>query len=90
MWTFGRKITLGFAVAFLLLCAIGAVAYRNINLLYSTSLVVTDAHDVLNHIDMLMSQVKDTETGQRGYVITGDEQYLEPYNNAIAALPAAI
>jgi methyl-accepting chemotaxis protein len=90
MWTFGRKITLGFAVAFLLLCAIGAVAYRNINVLYSTSLVVTDAHDVLNHIDMLMSQVKDAETGQRGYVITGDEQYLEPYNNALTAMPAAI
>src|SRR5439155_3110557 len=31
--------------------------------------------------------LKDAETGQRGFTITGDEKYLEPYNAALARLP---
>jgi CHASE3 domain sensor protein len=29
----------------------------------------------------------DAETGQRGYLLTGEESYLEPYSSAVAALP---
>ena len=36
MWTFGRKIAAGFALAFLLLAGIGTVAYRGINSLTNT------------------------------------------------------
>lgn len=79
MWTFGRKIAAGFALAFLLLLAIGGVAYRSINLLTSTSHAVTHSHQVLEHISETLSLLKDAETGQRGYVITGDEAFLEPY-----------
>ena len=90
MWTIGRKIAAGFAIAFLLLLGIGTVAYRNLNVLSSTSLKVAQTHDVLYQIDMLLSELKDAETGQRGFVITGDEQYLEPYNNALASMPGSI
>ena len=31
----------------------------------------------------LKQTILDAETGQRGYLLTGDERYLEPYNNAI-------
>ncbi len=37
-----------------------------------------------------MSSVRDAETGQRGFVLTGDSQYLDSYNAAIAALPASL
>jgi methyl-accepting chemotaxis protein len=90
MWTIGRKIAAGFAIAFLLLLGIGAVAYRNLNVLSSTSLKVAQTHDVLYQIDLLLSELKDAETGQRGFIITGDEQYLEPYNNALASMPGSI
>jgi signal transduction histidine kinase/HPt (histidine-containing phosphotransfer) domain-containing protein/ActR/RegA family two-component response regulator len=39
-------------------------------------------HLGLNNADDLLSAIKDAETGQRGYVITGDEAFLEPYQNA--------
>ncbi len=90
MWTIGRKIAVGFAIAFLLLVGIGAVAYRNLNVLSSTSLKVAQTHDVLYQIDLLLSELKDAETGQRGFIITGDEQYLEPYNNALTSMPGSI
>ena len=34
-------------------------------------------------LDDLKQTILDAETGQRGYLLTGDERYLEPYNNAI-------
>jgi len=79
-WTFGKKIAAGFALSFFLLLAIGAVSYRSISKLTSTSQWVTHTHQVLEHIAAVMSLLKDAETGQRGYVITGDEAYLEPYH----------
>jgi methyl-accepting chemotaxis protein len=90
MWTFGRKIAAGFALSFLLLLGIGTVAYRSTNSLTSTSHMVRHTYDVLEHIGAVVSLLKDAETGQRGYVITGDESYLEPYQAALIGIPAAV
>jgi CHASE3 domain sensor protein len=79
-WTFGRKIAAGFAVSLVLLIAIGTIAYINISKLTATSGWVTHTHEVLEHIAGVVSQLKDAETGQRGYVITGDVAFLEPYH----------
>src|SRR6266852_586061 len=86
MWTFGRKIAAGFALAFLLLAIIGAVAYRSISALTSTSQLVTHTHQVLEHIADVLSLLKDAETGQRGYIITADETFLGPYQAAIGTV----
>ena len=45
---------------------------------------------VIERADHLLSTMKDAETGQRGFIITGDERYLEPYDNARARLPEQI
>src|SRR5438874_2091006 len=37
--------------------------------------------EVIRELERFVSAVKDTETGQRGYLLTGDERYLEPYKN---------
>jgi methyl-accepting chemotaxis protein len=85
-WTFGRKIAAGFALSLILLIAIGTVAYTNITKLTATSEWVTHTHQVLEHIAGVMSLLKDAETGQRGFVITGDEAYLEPYHTGSAGV----
>jgi PAS domain S-box-containing protein len=38
----------------------------------------------------LLSSLKDAETGQRGYLLTGREDYLEPYRSALAAIPVVL
>jgi CHASE3 domain sensor protein len=43
--------------------------------------------ETLRHLDILLSDLKDAETGQRGYLLTGEESYLEPYENARTELP---
>jgi methyl-accepting chemotaxis protein len=90
MWTFGKKIAVGFAMSFILLAIIGVVAYRSIDSLTKTSYAVTHSHTVLEHLSGILSQLKDAETGQRGFVITGDEAYLEPYHTGTAATPKLI
>jgi methyl-accepting chemotaxis protein len=82
MWTFGKKVAAGFALSFVLLVGIGTVAYRSMNALTQTSYKVKHTHLVLEHIASVLSLLKDAETGQRGYVITGDEAFLDPYKQA--------
>jgi methyl-accepting chemotaxis protein len=89
-WTFGNKIAAGFALAFVLLAAVGAVAYRSINTLSRTSQLVTHTHVVLEHVATLLSLLQDAETGQRGYVITGDERFLDPYQGADTAIARTV
>lgn len=90
MWTFGRKIAAGFALAFLLLLGIGLVAYRSITVLTGTSHLVTHTHQVLEHVAEVQSLLKDAETGQRGFVITGDESFLEPYQSATSNVQTVV
>jgi PAS domain S-box-containing protein len=44
--------------------------------------------DGITRLEQLESVVKDAETGQRGFIITGDESYLVPFNQATQRLPA--
>ena len=54
------------------------------------SQLVAKQSRVLVAAELLLSTVKDLETGERGYALTGDPRYLEPYDRATAALPAAL
>jgi signal transduction histidine kinase len=45
---------------------------------------VAQAHIARSHVQRLLRDVLDAETGQRGYLLTGDTMYLEPYKAAIA------
>jgi methyl-accepting chemotaxis protein len=90
MWTFGRKIAVGFTLSLALLVVIGSVAYRSLGLLVETSHSVTHTHDVLESVAHVLSAMKDAETGQRGFVITGLDSFLEPYRTALDAVPREI
>src|ERR1035438_5621310 len=89
-WTFGKKIAAGFALSFVLLAAIGAIAYRSIDALSQTSYSVAHTHVVLERIASVLSLLTDAETGQRGYVITGDESFLGPYQAAAPAIATTV
>jgi PAS domain S-box-containing protein len=74
-------------VAFLMVAAIAYLSYssgRSHDLAAVQSKTFRQIQDTTNE---LLSLVKDAETGQRGFIITGRESYLEPYNKATAAVP---
>ena len=89
-WTFGRKIAAGFALAFVLMALIGAMAYRSINTLAHTSQMVAQTHIVLQRIADVLNVLQDAEIGGRGYIITGDERFLEPYQQSETKIVAVV
>ncbi len=82
-WTIGTKIGGGFSLALLALLIIGVVSYQNTSELIATAGMVNHTDKVLGKLEELMSVLKDAETGQRGFIITGDEGFLKPYTSAI-------
>lgn len=87
MWTFGKRIATGFALALALLLVIGGVADRGISSLAETSYWVAHTHEVIERTKAVLAAIKDVETGTRGFVITGDEAFLDPYRTGGQALP---
>ena len=62
-------------------------AFRAVGSLLDSEHWVEHTWQVINKVERIMSSAKDAETGNRGYLISGDEAYLEPYNDAIRELP---
>lgn len=69
----------GFAVAFMLMMIIVVATYRIMNDLIEDNSLTTPTYEVITKLETAISLLLDAETGQRGYVITGDERFLEPY-----------
>src|SRR5580658_755597 len=44
---------------------------------------VNHTYDVKGHTQALLSKLDDAETGERGYVLTGDEGFLDPYKESL-------
>lgn len=84
MWTFGKKIALGFAACFVLLLVIATVAYQSIEVLTRTSYWVTHSYQVRERADELYLDAKEIESGARGFALTGDESFLETYRKVLA------
>src|SRR5690242_1584678 len=77
---------LGFAAVVLFFVAAGAVSYWNTRALQRSTQEVAHTHEVLMALGDVLSLMKDAETGQRGYILTGDEKYLAPYNTALSGV----
>ncbi|MBA4312543.1 MAG: hypothetical protein C0417_07925, partial [Chlorobiaceae bacterium] len=69
----------GFWVAVVTLLYIGIISYWNTVSQIEDAKQVSHTHEVLQNLEEVLSDIKDVETGVRGFVITGNEQYLEPY-----------
>jgi methyl-accepting chemotaxis protein len=85
--TFGKKLLMGFGIAFALLIAIAFVAYRGIGSLTQTSSWVAHTHNVLEKTLQLENLLLSAESGERGYVITGDVRFVELTKAAEAEMP---
>jgi len=87
--TVGKRLVIGFGMAALTLVLIAVVSYRNANLLIDNERLVAHTHQVRTELGDLLSEFKDAETGQRGFVLTGEDSYLEPYDAALKGLKAS-
>ncbi len=74
-----HKIIALLAGLVLMIAAIVVVSFWSFTQIKETSEVRKHTSLVLNRVDNLLSALKDAETGQRGYLLTGDETFLQPY-----------
>jgi signal transduction histidine kinase/DNA-binding response OmpR family regulator len=89
-WTPEKLVGAGFAAAVLMLGLIGLIAYHSTSQLISNNARADAAAHNLLELTQLFDTVKDAETGQRGYLLTGDATYLEPYRRSIARLESPL
>ncbi|MET0262899.1 MAG: CHASE3 domain-containing protein [Rariglobus sp.] len=90
IWSIGKKIILGYFVALVLLCVIGIAAFLGVRDLRDASKAQSHTLEVISEIEQLELHIVVAESSQRGYVLSGRESYLEPYNAAITGVPAEL
>ncbi len=76
------RILLAFSIGLILFGVVGIAAYINTQGLIERNNWVVHTHEVLENIEGVLSTLKDAETGQRGFILTGQDRYLEPYTHA--------
>src|SRR5215467_8516476 len=89
-WTAGKKLLAGFGLSAFTLVAIAFIAYVNTGRLIDNDAWVKHTYQVRTELADLLSQMKDAETGQRGYLLTGDDNYLAPYKAAIVVVKGTL
>ncbi|AXO80911.1 PAS domain S-box protein [Olleya aquimaris] len=69
-------------ISALVILVVGALTYRSVTEVTKSSEMITHTYKVNVELEQILSYLKDAETGQRGYIITNDSVFLEPYLSA--------
>ncbi|HZR83805.1 MAG TPA: PAS domain-containing protein [Candidatus Binatia bacterium] len=86
----GSAALFGFAFAIFLIVAIGAVALIELRRTNEAGNLVRQTFEVQDDIDAVLRHLLDAESGQRGYLLTGDRNYLGPFQKAMDAFPGDV
>ncbi|MGB0372153.1 MAG: CHASE3 domain-containing protein [Opitutales bacterium] len=84
------KLILGNCLPLVLFVALGVTSYRSIQSLLDSSHWVDHTHTVIEKAQNVLGSAIDMETGMRGYLLAGKEEFLEPYNGGQKAFSAGI
>ncbi|NVJ22474.1 methyl-accepting chemotaxis protein [Myxococcus sp. AM011] len=82
----GNRITIGFGLSLMVLLVLAAVAFQGARQLNETTEGLLKAHENFRLVREVRALLIDAETGQRGFLLTGEDPYLEPYQSALASL----
>ena len=80
----------GFALAILAVVLISIVSFVSLQSRSAAAGRVTHTLEVLKQMEGILSSIKDAESAERGFLLTGDEQYLKPFLQAQSDLPTEL
>jgi PAS domain S-box-containing protein len=81
-----KKIKFGVVCILTVLLANALLSYQATKTLISNDQWVRHTYQVINELEVLLSTVKDAETGERGYIISGLDSFLDPHQAALAEI----
>jgi two-component system cell cycle sensor histidine kinase/response regulator CckA len=76
--------------ALVLLFFTGIFSFHSLRRFQASSKDVVISKDILNHASRLLAAITDAETGQRGFLLTGRKEYLQPFQSGTAQVPAEL
>ena len=86
-WSLTRGQTVALALLVVALLTDAVLTLHNIREVAVSVQWVSHTHEVQGQLEQVVSALKDAETGQRGYLLTGERVYLEPYDQAVPRVP---
>lgn len=81
-WTIGQQLILGFAIPLLVLGVLGLSSYRLNQQMREASAWAAHVQKEIDALTVLLVDLQDIEGGQRGYVISGTDEYYQSYEDA--------
>ena len=81
------RITIAYVLGLIIIGCVGIQSNLEIQRLREMNRQVVHTHKVIESLEKVLSVLKDAETGQRSFILTGKVIYLEPYNTAFLEIP---
>ena len=85
-----RNLLIGFGASLLILMISSIASLTSIRSLLNSAEQVRHTNEVVQKLEETISTMKDAETGQRGFLITGKEEFLEPYQGSFQKTTALL
>jgi methyl-accepting chemotaxis protein len=82
----GTRILAGYACALIVFAAVSVISYRATGELVQSTDLASHTYRVRQNLSQVMAALTDAETGQRGFILTGREEYLDPYRAGIRSV----
>jgi len=74
-----HKLMVAFAAVVAIIFVSSAIVYDRLRVIEAAKNLRVHTTDVLDTLDMALEAMLDQEIGVRGYLLTGDRKYAEPY-----------
>lgn len=74
-----NKLMLGFAIPVIAIVVLAVIVYGSVNALLKANHWVDHTHKVIGEGKSILSSMVDMETGMRGFLVAGHDNFLEPY-----------
>jgi signal transduction histidine kinase/CHASE3 domain sensor protein len=79
-----------FWTVIVVIITVSLLTYRNLNNYIREVRTIRHSNQVLKTLEVVLSSIKDAETSQRGYQLTRDTIFLEPFNQSLRTLPTEL
>ena len=84
--SFDRILTTWFFFLLVVIIASTWLSFKSLERIVANDRRVDFSRSVIDELEATLSTLKDAEAGQRGFIITGEESYLDPYDASISRI----